>query len=55
MSTLAGVLAAVDQPVDTFDQGDTLCFAIVTRGANIDFFYQFQEKFVGELKSYLKN
>jgi serine-type D-Ala-D-Ala carboxypeptidase/endopeptidase (penicillin-binding protein 4) len=55
VSTLAGVLAAVDQPVDTFDQGDTLCFAIVTRGANIDFFYQFQEKFVGELKSYLKN
>jgi len=55
VSTLAGVIAAVDQPVATFDQGNTLCFAILNRGANIDFFYQFQEQFVGELKGYLKN
>jgi serine-type D-Ala-D-Ala carboxypeptidase/endopeptidase (penicillin-binding protein 4) len=54
VSTLAGVLAAVDQPVATFDQGNILCFAILNRGANIDFFYGFQEQFVGELKTYLQ-
>ncbi|MEY2977403.1 MAG: D-alanyl-D-alanine carboxypeptidase [Prochlorotrichaceae cyanobacterium] len=54
VSTLAGVLSATDQPVKQLDQGNFLCFAILNRGANIDFFYQAQEDFVGELKTYLQ-
>lgn len=54
VSTLAGVLDSADQPVTTFEQGNTLCFAILNRGPNIDFFSELQEHFVGELKTYLQ-
>jgi hypothetical protein len=56
VSTLGGLINAEDQPLGQLEKAphNGICFAILNRGEDLDFFYTSQEEFVAQIKAYLQ-